>query len=95
MTTKLAHSDHILRAGPGEAILAVEPASGVNMRAGGVVNYPVGARFRVEFPHGGLIWCLDDEARSVAFDREGMFNLEREGQRCSFQKRRCDKPEET
>lgn len=77
MTTKLQHSDHILKSGQGEILLAVEPVEGVNMRAGGVLTYGVGARFRVILSNNGLIWCLDDDARSMSFDREQMAALER------------------
>ena len=75
--TPMEHSDHILAAAPGSWLLACEPVEGVNMRAGGVLRYEIGARFRVEFGSGGLLWCLDEQARSVTFDREQMFALER------------------
>ncbi len=77
MTTRLEHSDHILRAKTGETVLAVEPVRGVNMRAGGVLKYQIGARFRVRHASCDLLWCIDDEARSVTFDRVQMFSLDR------------------
>jgi len=77
MMTKLEHSDHILNAKPGEVLLVVEPTSAVDMVAGGSVEYGVGDKLRVKFASGDLIWCLDDEARSVSFARTEMLGLER------------------
>lgn len=74
----LEHSDHILAAKAGSWVLACEPVWAVNMNAGGKLEYGVGARFRVKFGSGDLLWCLDEEARSVTFGREQMFALERE-----------------
>lgn len=75
--TRLEHSDRILAAAPGETLLVVEPCIGTNMREGGSIAYGVGARLRVKLTIGDLVWCLDDKARSVMFDKRGMEGLER------------------
>lgn len=75
--TPLEHSDHILTARSGEWLMACDTVSGVNMDAGGRIHYGPGARFRVKFACGGLVWCLDENARSVSFGREDMAALER------------------
>ncbi len=75
--TLLEHSDHILAAQSGEWLMACDAVSGVNMDAGGMLQYGPGARFRVKFACGDSVWCLDENARSVSFAREAMTALER------------------
>lgn len=75
--TKLEYSDHMLEAQKGETLLVAEPISGVNMTEGGVIEYRVGDRLRVKHTLAGLLWCFDDEARSVSFSRMDMYALER------------------
>ena len=76
MTTKLQHSDAILSLPAGAWIMACEPIAAVDMRAGGRANYDAGARFRVKFTTGDLIWCHDEDARTVTFGREELWALE-------------------
>lgn len=75
--TLLEHSDYILKAKPGEWLLACAPVSAVNMHEGGRIDYPIGARFRAKFECADLLWCLDEEARSITFGRRDMIGLER------------------
>lgn len=77
MAMTLQHSDHILKARANEWLLCSEPVLGVDMSAGGTLAYGVGARFRVKFSWGDLIWCLDENAKSVSFNREQMAALDR------------------
>lgn len=73
--TNLDHSDKIMAAKQGDYLVAVAPVGGVDMSKGGVINYATGSRFRVEYPLGNLLFCFDDYARSVTFDREDMASL--------------------
>jgi hypothetical protein len=75
--TLLEHSDHILRATHGDAVMVCEPVSAVDMVNGGGVSYRPGDKLRVNHTNCGLLWCLDEWARSVSFDRQGMAALDR------------------
>ena len=75
--TLLEHSDHILAAKVGEVLLVVDSVIGVDMMNGGSVRYVFGDRLRVKGRTCSILWCLDDNARTVTFDRSDMSSLER------------------
>lgn len=73
----LEHSDHILKAPQGSWVLVCEPVHAVNMGGGGQIAYKPGDRLRVRQSLAGLLWCDDEQARRVTFDRQEMAALDR------------------
>lgn len=63
------HADRLERLQGGSVLMASEPVRGVDMREGGRLSYSPGARFRFKHALAGLLWCEDEECRSVTFDR--------------------------
>lgn len=76
MANPFAHADRILSLKSGTIVMACKPIQGVNMGAGGAFDYAPGARFRVKFSSGNLLWCIDEAGRSITLDREAIASLE-------------------
>ena len=77
MTTLLGHTDNILASKAGEWLIACAPVKGCDMSAGGNIPYPAGAKFRVKFSVGDVIFCTDENARSASFIREDLGEMEK------------------
>lgn len=75
MTTRLEHSDRIIATKPGEWLTAAKPIYNVYAGEEGSVMYEPLAMFRVKYSTQDRIHCLDEQARSVSFDRSQMHLL--------------------
>lgn len=76
MNDLLRHTDRILAARRGKVLMACDTIEGVNMSDGGRLKYALGSKFRVKFSSGDILWCVDEEARSVSFLRSDLAALE-------------------
>ena len=77
MTTALAHTDTMLSSKEGDWLMACDTITGCNVVEGGQITYAIGAKFRVKFPCGDLLFCHDETAKTVTFIRHDLLAIEK------------------
>lgn len=77
MTTKREHADHIMSARPGACLMACDIVAAENVTDGGMRVYSIGARFRCRSVGDEVLFCLDEDGKSVTFSRVEANALER------------------